>query len=142
MANSEFKTAAAQLLDQQGVKNVAAKAMQAESVKNAGNGMQPAVQSYDSMGMLPQIKTSSTSEQSAQHLVRKAITVPLLISLAKTPLSLGLAVLCCALMLLFVPTTIFTKAFNAVLGIIIGLTYGIILAFPHREKAGINHEQE
>ena len=116
MATSEFKTAAAKLLDQQGVKNVAAEVMQAE------------------------VQAPAEAKKTAFPQPKKIpITVPLIFSLMKTRMSLGLAVGCCALMWLVVPELLIPKSFkifNAVLGIIIGLTYGIILAFPHSGEGG------
>ena len=122
MANNEFKTAAAKLLEQNGVKGPGAEAGRAESAGNAGNVMLAGVQIDKPV-----------------HRDKIPITLPLLISLAKTRLSLGLALFCCLLMLL-VPELLIPKSFkvfNAVLGIIIGLTYGVILSFPHSEEGGM-----
>jgi hypothetical protein len=152
MANSEFKTAAAKLLEQHATKNPVAEAMQAESVENAGNVMQAEMK--DSRTQVGQIVTpvqtqSSAAEKKTAVLQPKPkkvpITLPLLLSLAKTRLSLGLALGCCALMVLVVPELLIPKSFkifNVVLGIIIGLTYGIILSFPRNEKVGTDHETE
>ena len=126
MASSEFKTAAAKLLDQHGVKKPAAATikMQADSATN------------EIVAEPVMIVQEPEPARSAEKI---KITMPLLLGLAKTRLSLGLAVVCCALMWLVVPELLIPKSFkifNAVLGIIIGLTYGIILAFPHQREGG------
>jgi hypothetical protein len=121
MANSEFKTAAAQLLDQNGVKeSPTAAALQAEPMA------QPIMQ------------------ESKQVISAKKIPInlPFLLSLAKTKLSLGLAVLG-GFFMLAVPELLFPYTFkivNVILGIVIGLTYGIILCFPNREGEQNEHE--
>ena len=123
MANNEFKTAAAKLLEQNGVKGTGAEADRAENVGNAGNVMLAEVQIDKPV-----------------HREKVPITLPLLISLAKTKLSLGLALFCCAVMWLVVPELLIPKSFkvfNAVLGIIIGLTYGVILSFPRSKEGGM-----
>ena len=123
MANNEFKTAAAKLLEQNGVKRPGAEAGRAENAGNAGNVMLAGVQINKPV-----------------HRENIPITLPLLISLATTKLSLGLALCCCALMWLVVPELLIPKSFkvfNAVLGIIIGLTYGVILTFPQSREGGM-----
>jgi len=109
MATSEFKTAAAKLLDQHAANKPAAVEMDETPAQN------PA----------PRRKTP--------------VTPSMILSLAKTRLSLGLAVLCCGGMWLVVPELLIPKSFkifNAVLGIVMGLTYGIILSFPHNGEGG------
>lgn len=121
MASSEFKTAAAKLLDQQGVKNMAAEVIQAERTEKPANGLQAEMQTP------------------ARKVEPIKITVPLILSLAKTRLSLGLAVLFCAGMWLVVPELLIPKSFkifNLVLGLLMGLTYGVILGFPHNGEGG------
>jgi len=123
MANNEFKTAAAKLLEQNGVKGPGAEAGRVENAGNAGNVMLAGVQIDKPV-----------------HREKIPLTLPLLISLATTKLSFGLAVVCCALMLLVVPELLIPKSFkvfNAVLGIIIGLTYGVILTFPQSGEGGM-----
>ena len=123
MANNEFKTAAAKLLEQNGVKGPGTETGKAENAGNAGNVMLAGVQIDKSV-----------------HRENIPITLPLLISLATTKLSLGLALLCCALMWLVVPELLIPKSFkifNVVLGIIIGLTYGVILTFPQSREGGM-----
>ena len=121
MASSEFKTAAAKLLDQNGVKNPAAEVIQAERTEKPANVLQAEMQ-------IPARKVEPIR-----------ITVPLILSLAKTRLSLGLAVLFCAGMWLVVPELLIPKSFkifNLVLGLLMGLTYGVILGFPHNGEGG------
>ena len=129
MANNEFKTAAAKLLEQNGVKETAAAVMQAE------------IQIAPPQSPAP----NTTSYKTASPVARIPLTFPLVVSLAKTRLSLGLAVVCCALMWLVVPELLIPKSFkvfNAVLGIIIGLTYGVILTFPQsRGSVGVHREE-
>jgi hypothetical protein len=140
MANNEFKTAAAKLLEQHATKNPAAEAMQAESVESAGNVMQAERQAE---GMQVEQAVSPVHMQAAAAAKKIPITLPLLLSLSKTRLSLGLALVCCALMWFVVPELLVPKSFkifNVVLGIIIGLTYGIILGFPHSEEVEVHHE--
>ena len=123
MANNEFKTAAAKLLEQNGVKGPGVETERVENVGTVGNVVLAGVQ--------------------IDKPVRREnipITLPLLISLATTKLSLGLALLCCALMWLVVPELLIPKSFkifNVVLGIIIGLTYGVILTFPQSREGGM-----
>ena len=121
MASSEFKTAAAKLLDQNGVKNPVAEVIQAERTEKPANVLQAEMQ-------IPARKVEPIR-----------ITVPLILSLAKTRLSLGLAVLFCAGMWLVVPELLIPKSFkifNLVLGLLMGLTYGVILGFPHNGEGG------
>ena len=118
MANSEFKTAAAQLLDQNGVKeSPAAAALQAE----------------------PQ----SAPKQPAPTISRIPLTFPLVAALAKKRLSLGLALACAAVMWLVVPELLIPKSFkifNAILGLVMGLTYGVILTYPQAGEEATHAE--
>lgn len=138
MANSEFKTAAAKLLDQHATKNPAAEAMQAESAENIGNGMQAASP--------VQTQASTAAKKTVAPQPKKIpITMPLLLSLAKSRLSIRLVFVSCAFMWFFVPEMMIPNSFkiiNVLLGIIMGLTYGTILAFPHQSEGGTNHEKE
>ena len=126
MANNEFKTAAAKLLEQNGVKGLGAEAGRVENAGNAGNA--------------GNVMLAGVQIDKSVHRENIPITLPLLISLATTKLSLGLALLCCAVMWLVVPELLIPKSFkvfNAVLGIIIGLTYGVILTFPQSREGGM-----
>ena len=117
MANSEFKTAAAQLLDQNGVKeSPAAAALQAE----------------------PQ----STPKQPAPAAARIPLTFPLVAALVKKRLSLGLA-LACAVAMLAVPELLIPKSFkifNVILGLVMGLTYGVVLTYPQAGEEATHAE--
>ena len=126
MANSEFKTAAAKLLEQHALKDPVLEARKVESVDEAGSTHNSVLSAAQE---LEQQKTPS----------KMSITLPLILSLVVKRLSIGLAVVCCALMWLFVPELFFPKSykiFNIVLGIVMGLTYGVILSFPHQEEGG------
>ena len=133
MENNEFKTAAAKLLEQNGVKGPGVEAGRAENAGNAGKVM--LAEEQDGAATRP-------VEAPKYVPVRREkipMTLPLLISLATTKLSLGLAVVCCALMWLVVPELLISQSFkivNVVIGIIMGLTYGVILSFPKLEEGG------
>ena len=128
MANNDFKTAAAKLLEQNGVKGPGVAVMQAE------------MQSAPPQSPAP----NTTSAKTALPVARIPLTFPLVVSLAKTRLSLGLAVVC-GIGMLAVPELLIPKSFkifNVVLGIIMGLTYGVIFTFPRNEEIGASHEKE
>jgi uncharacterized membrane protein len=118
MANSEFKTAAAQLLDQNGVKeSPAAATLQAEP-QNAPK-QAPAA-------------NVAAAKPATPTVTRIPLTFPLVVALAKKRLSLGLAV-ACAVGMLAVPELLIPKSFkifNVILGLVMGLTYGVILTYP------------
>lgn len=117
MANSEFKTAAAQLLDQNGVKESPAAAV-------------------------IQTELQSTPKQQASAAAHIPLTFPLVVALAKKRLSLGLA-LACAVAMLVVPELLIPKSFkifNVILGLVMGLTYGVILTYPQAGEEATHAE--
>ena len=127
MANNDFKTAAAKLLEQHEAKSPAAEAIRVESTVV----QEPVVRVEPVMKAKPAKKIP--------------ITASLLFALAKKPLTLALVAVCSALMWLIVPELLVSEVYkvvNITLGIVMGLTYGIILTFPRSDEGVARDEQK